>query len=49
MGVVLLLVLLALVIGAVGLVIKALKWLLILSLVFLLVGAFSGFRARSRL
>ena len=49
MGVVLLLVLLALLLGGIGLAIEALKWLLVIALVLLVVGAFSGYRVRSRL
>lgn len=49
MGVVLLLVLLALLIGGVGLAVEGLKILLVVALVMLLVGAFSGHRVRSRL
>lgn len=49
MGVVLLVVLLALLLGGVGLAVKALSWLLVIALVLLVVGAFSGYRVRSRL
>ncbi|HVL91860.1 MAG TPA: hypothetical protein VM264_00790 [Acidimicrobiales bacterium] len=49
MGVVLLLVLLALLLGGIGLAVEALKWLLVIALVLLVVGAFSGYRVRSRL
>lgn len=49
MGVALLVVLLALLLGGVGLAVEALRWLLIIGLVLLIVGAFSGYRVRSRL
>jgi hypothetical protein len=43
-----LLVILALVIGGIGLAIKGLAWLLIIALVLLVVGAVSGMLARGR-
>jgi len=49
MGVALLIVLLALLLGGVGLAVEALRWLLIIGLVLLIVGALSGYRVRSRL
>ena len=45
MGLVVALLVLALVLGAVGLVVRALKWLLILALVLLAVGVVRGFAA----
>lgn len=47
MGIVILLVVLALLFGIGGIVIEGLKWLLIISLVLLLVGAVVGGRART--
>lgn len=46
MGVVVLLLLLALLFGGVGLFVEGLKWALIVALVLVIVGAFSGFRGR---
>ena len=46
MGAVLLLLLLALVFGGVGLFVEGLKWALIVALVLVVVGVFSGFRTR---
>jgi hypothetical protein len=46
MGLVLLLLLLALLFGGLGLFVEGLKWLLIIALVLLLVGAFTGYRGR---
>ena len=46
MGAVLLLLLLALVFGGFGLFVEGLKWALIVALVLVVVGAFSGFRTR---
>lgn len=46
MGVVVLLLLLALLFGGVGLFVEGLKWALIVALVLVVVGAFSGFRGR---
>ncbi|MDP8992655.1 MAG: hydrophobic protein [Actinomycetota bacterium] len=46
MGLVLLLLLLALVLGGVGLFMEGLKWLLIIALVLLVLSAVSGFRTR---
>jgi hypothetical protein len=46
MGVALLIVLLALVLGGVGLAVEALRWLLIVGIVLLIVGAFTGWRGR---
>ncbi len=48
MGLVAVLLLLALLIGGVGLFVEGLKWLLIIALVLLVVGALSGFRAGTR-
>ncbi|MEO6121442.1 MAG: hypothetical protein ABIW46_02815 [Acidimicrobiales bacterium] len=48
MGTVLLIVLLALLLGGIGLAVEALRWLLIIGLVLLIVGALSGRRVRSR-
>jgi hypothetical protein len=39
-------ILLALLLGGVGLAVSALKWLLIIALVLLLVGAVTGYRSR---
>ncbi|MDQ3570657.1 MAG: hypothetical protein M3396_08575 [Actinomycetota bacterium] len=49
MGLVVLLLLLALVFGGVGLFVEGLKWVLIIALILLLLGAVSGFRTRGRL
>lgn len=49
MGLVLVLLLLALVIGGIGLFVEALKWLLIVALVLLILSAVSGYRTRGRL
>ena len=49
MGLVVVLLLLALLIGGVGLLVEGLKWLLIIALVLLVVGFFSGYRSRSGL
>ncbi len=49
MGLVLLLLLLALLIGGVGLFIEGLKWLLIIALVLLVLSAVSGYRGRGRI
>ena len=48
MAAVLLIILLALLLGGVGLAIEALRWVLIVALVLLLVGALGGYRVRSR-
>lgn len=47
MGLVLVLLLLALLFGGVGLFVEGLKWLLIIALVLLIVGAFTGYRGRT--
>lgn len=44
----LLLLLLALVVGGVGLFVEALRWVLIIAIVLLIVGAITGWRGRSR-
>jgi hypothetical protein len=49
MAAVLLIILLALLIGGVGLAVEALRFLLIVALILLIVGALTGFRTRSRL
>ncbi|MDP9421174.1 MAG: hypothetical protein M3P53_13730 [Actinomycetota bacterium] len=49
MGLVVVLLILALLVGGVGLFIEGLKWLLIIALVLLVVGAVTGSRFRSRL
>lgn len=49
MGLVAVLLILALLIGGFGLFIEGLKWLLIIALVLLVVGAVTGSRYRSRL
>jgi len=46
MGLVILLVVLALLFGGAGLALEGLKWLLIIALVLLVVGAFTGYRGR---
>jgi len=46
MGVVILLLVLALLLGGAGLAIESLKWLLIIALVLLVAGAFTGYRGR---
>jgi hypothetical protein len=48
MGMVLLIVLLALVVGGIGLAVEALRWLLIIALVILVAGAVAGFMGRGR-
>jgi hypothetical protein len=45
MGTALLIILLALLLGGVGLAVEALRWMLIIGIVLLLIGAFSGFRS----
>ena len=47
MGVALLILLLALLVGGVGLFVEALRWLLIIALVLLVVSAVTGWRGRS--
>ncbi|HWC12153.1 MAG TPA: hypothetical protein VG455_13140 [Acidimicrobiales bacterium] len=49
MGLVLLLLVLALLFGGLGLFVEGLKWALIIALVLLLVGAFTGYRGRARI
>ncbi|MDQ3575843.1 MAG: hypothetical protein M3378_11670 [Actinomycetota bacterium] len=49
MGLVVLLLLLALLFGGLGLFVEGLKWVLIIALILLLLGAVSGFRTRGRL
>jgi len=49
MGVALVVLLLALLVGGIGLFVEALRWLLIIALVLILVGAFTGWRGRSRI
>lgn len=46
MGLVILLLVLALLFGGAGLVVEGLKWLLIIALVLLIAGAFTGYRGR---
>lgn len=48
MGIALLILLLALVLGGVGLFFEALRWVLIIAVVLLIVGAFTGYRGRAR-
>ena len=48
MGLVVLLLVLALIFGGVGLFIEGLKWVLIIALALLVVGAFTGYRGRAR-
>ncbi len=45
----LLLLLLALVVGGVGLFVEALRWVLIIAIVLLIVGAITGWRGRARI
>ena len=49
MGLVIVLLVLALLVGGLGLFLEGLKWLLIIALVLLVVGAVTGSRFRSRL
>ena len=49
MGIVVVLLLLALIFGGLGLFLEGLKWLLIIALVLLVIGAVTGSRFRSRL
>ncbi|MDQ3305942.1 MAG: hypothetical protein M3535_08190 [Actinomycetota bacterium] len=49
MGLVVVLLILALIFGGLGLFLEGLKWLLIIALVLLVVGAITGSRFRSRL
>lgn len=46
MGIALLILLLALLLGGVGLFVEALRWVLIIAVVLLIVSAFTGFRGR---
>ena len=48
MGLVVVLLVLALLLGGVGLFVEGLKWALIIALVLLVAGAFTGYRGRSR-
>lgn len=48
MGIVVLLLVLAVLSGAAGLVVSGLKWLLIIAVVLLAIGAFTGYRTRAR-
>ncbi len=48
MGLVVLLLVLALLAGALGLFVEGLKWLLIIALALLIVSFFTGYRGRSR-
>ena len=48
MGLVVLLLVLALIVGAFGLFVEGLKWLLIIAIVLLIISFFSGYRGRSR-
>ena len=48
MGLVIALIVLALIFGVVGLVVRAAKWALIIAVVFLVAGAVSGFAGRGR-
>lgn len=49
MGLVVLLLVLALLFGGLGLFVEGLKWALIIALVLLIVGAFTGYRGRARI
>lgn len=46
MGLALLILLLALVLGGVGLFVEALRWVLIIAVILLIIGAVTGFRGR---
>jgi hypothetical protein len=46
MGIVIVLIVLALIVGALGLVIKGLLWLLAIAAILVIIGAALGFRAR---
>jgi hypothetical protein len=46
MGIAIVLLILALLIGGVGLFVEALQWLLVIALVLLVVGAVAGYRGR---
>jgi hypothetical protein len=48
MGLVIALVLLALILGGVGLAVEALQWLLIIAVILFIVSAITGFRGRGR-
>ncbi len=48
MSAALLILLLALLLGGVGLFVEALRWVLVIALVLLLISAFTGYRARAR-
>lgn len=48
MGIVVLLLVLALLFGGVGLFVEGLMWVLIIALALLVIGAFTGYRGRSR-
>ena len=47
MGIALVILLLALVLGGVGLFVEALRWVLIIAVVLFIVSVFTGFRGRS--
>ncbi len=47
MGIAVLILILALVAGGVGLFVEALRWVLIIAVVLLIVGAFTGYRGRN--
>jgi hypothetical protein len=49
MGIALAIVLLALVLGGVGLAVEALRWLLIIALAMFIFGALTGYRSRRRI
>jgi hypothetical protein len=48
MGLAVLILVIALIAGGVGLFVEALRWVLIIALVLFVVGAFAGYRGRSR-
>jgi hypothetical protein len=48
MGIALLILVLALIAGGVGLFVEALRWMLIIAVVLLIIGAVFGFRGRGR-
>lgn len=49
MGLVLILLLLALLFGGMGLFVQGLKWALVIALVLIVAGAFTGYRGRPRI
>ena len=47
MGIALLILILALILGGVGLFVEALRWVLIIAVVLLIISAFTGYRGRA--